>query len=484
MSEARIRSLAQRQSNIFSSSPSSRIRPREIPQTESNIFTPLPYQPKPMSYSREKYNRASICLGQYYDDNNEKANQKSDHSGLSPAGKKTGQCSSTKYLLGNDRSSFYKKSVDDNLGVPSEFQPKYSQDSAFDRKQKEFNDGHSPQREKPERKQIDENLTAKDRKFQDRVSVFDSNAYTAPPKQNNFVSSKPPLYDPGSRKSEILSSEVFEERRVVEYKRTCEADENEEFRRKNHMFSDLFGRPSNVEKGKVVPDREKVDRNTEPYDPRMHAHKVMSSQIDIGDSPKRPHRARTPQISEKPHPREPLSSSQRKQQDLSTSFTSHKAASKAELFDLDLSSVPRNIAASDIKDLCGGIHLVSLSLDIDNFTGNCRGTGKIKLRTNESSDITRLEKVLGSKGIKVEKPQESNGRKNNYHDVVGVSWHNSYDNKRAATPLGARETKMKNLESSVFGEGQKWSGQAVESFDGELSAQMLWKNTKNPRYNY
>jgi hypothetical protein len=134
-----------------------------------------------------------------------------------------------------------------------------------------------------------------------------------------------------------------------------------------------------------------------------------------------------------------------------------------------------------VKDLCGGVHLVSLALDIDNFTGKCRGTGKLRLRTSNPQDLARVRRVFAAKGIQVEKKVENVGRKNNYADVAGVNWHNSHEVQRNFTPLGARHSKMKNLESQVLGGGKKWVDQQVESFDGELSAQILWKNTKNPR---
>jgi hypothetical protein len=439
-----------------------------------------------MTYAREKYNRTNICLGSdYVEDISSESCKARPSSNLSPAGKRTGQDNNTKYLLGNDRSSFYKKSVDSNLGVPAEFIPKYKQQSAFDRKQNEFNDGFSPKREERVLQDQDIYLTAKDRRLGDQVSIFDSNNYERPAREVRKEPSKPPVYNPNMRKSENLSSDVFQNRQVHEFRRPEAVAENDDARRKNHNYSDLFGRAASPSKLPSNPsDPCKSHQNKSDYDPRGQGTRMLSSQIDIGDSPRRSTRARTPNIQEKPRFQDFTSSGQRKQEELSTSFASYRPSgpsANAEVVDLDLFAVPAEVAAADVKDLCGGVHLVSLALDIDNFTGKCRGTGKLRLRTSNPQDLARVRRVFAAKGIQVEKKVENVGRKNNYADVAGVNWHNSHEVQRNFTPLGARHSKMKNLESQVLGGGKKWVDQQVESFDGELSAQILWKNTKNPR---
>ena len=499
MSEARIRNLAQSQSNIFTGGPpaqkvsSIKVNSRDSFQTESYIFTPEKFQPKPMTYAREKYNRATICLGTDYEQvdpcrsSNAVQSPSRVHSGLSPAGKRTNQESSTKYLLGNDRSNFYKKSVNDHLGVPDNFEPIYDKSSAFERKQREFNDGFSPKRQEKVLQDQDICFTAKDRKLNDRVSIFDSNNYSIPtkPTVNPGASSsaKPPTYNPGTRKSEILSSSVFEERRVHDFKRPETVQENDDERRKNHNYSDLFGRPTSPSKP-VERIRNQGNRKDEEYDPRNQANKMLTSNVEIGNSPRRIDRARTPNVVQKERPKDFTSSASRKQEELATSFTTYKPPGNPQVIDLSLASIPSNINSNDVKDLCGGVHLVSLALDIDNFTGKTRGTGKMRLRTTNEEDLSKLRRIFAAKGIQVERNQENLGRKNNYADVAGVNWHNTFDNKRASTPGGAREIKMKSLESNVLGGGSKWVERPRESFDNELNAQILWKNTKNPRNYY
>lgn len=479
MSEARIRNLAQSQSKIFENSPVERISRRDNPQSQSKIFTPLPYRHKPLTYARAQYERTSICLGT---DKQERQSPSPPRpaSAYSPAGKRTNQISSTKYLIGNEKSTFYKKSVNQNFGVPDQFEPKYSRDSAFERKQKEFNSGFSPKKGEGDEGMHSEreNLSAKERKLQDRVSFFDSSDPKVVPKQvERKVENKVEVYDPKNRKGEILSSDVFGNRTVHEYKRPLEVRENEDDRKKNHLFSDLFGRNASPTrekvKDKLVPTENyynaKSRQNLE-YDPRGQTSKHLASQIEIGEGTVKNQRNRpmTPQYTQVESRSMGIQNN-----------TSIATPGPAKLSDLELCNVPGHFNASAIKELCGGLHVVSLTLDIDNFTGACKGSGSLKIRTNNPSDLTQLSQTLKSKSIQIKEKQENLGRKSNYAEVSNVSWHHPFDYKKSSTPLGARESKMKNLESSLFSSQIKYSPKPTESFNNELSAQVQWMNTKN-----
>ncbi|OMJ69701.1 hypothetical protein SteCoe_32511 [Stentor coeruleus] len=489
MSEARLRNLCQSKSHIFSSaSPSISQRTREIPQTQSKIFQPSQPEPKNMTYARYQYQKTTISLGNEPTSYREPTKE-ANFSDMSAAGIRTNQNDSTKYLIGNDRSTFHRKSVNDHLGIPKDFSPKYTKDSAFERKQREFYDGFSPNKDKPivENNYQEEFTSAKARKMQDRVSVLDTKKYNQEFHDSPKENTRPPLYNPNYRKNETFSSNVFEERVVQEYKKPAETKENDNERRKNHLYSDLFGMepvnqvPHPTEK--LQPASHFLTTSSKPnpnYDPRDQTMKNLSSSIDICDSPNKVPRVRprTPQNTYQPRFVDSFpSSSQMKQQELATSF-SRQNPGKAEVFDLELVSVPNNIPASTIKELCGGVHVVALSLDVDNFTGKSKGTGRLKVRTNENKDISRIERIFKSKGIEIKEHQENVGRKTNYSDISSVNWHNPYEYKRNSTPCGAKETKMKNLESAHFDGQHKWVDRNVESVDGELLAQMQWKHIK------
>ena len=481
MSEARIRSLAQNSSKIFSGSQPERIKQRENPQAQSKIFKPLNIIPKPLTYARAQYEKTTICLGKDKNDLDVDSPPR-NHPNLSPAGRKTGQAASTKYLIGNERSNFYKKSINEKIPVNENFEPRYANQSAFERKQKEFNNGWSPEREEKTIEKSFSVLSAKDRKMQDRVSIFDQKVYEMQESERRRAEADrkenvQPEYNPKDRRAENFSSEVFEKRKVNEYKKPLEVLENEDTRKKNHMFSDLFGRASSPTREKVKDRLIPTDhyfaaygRQNLDYSPCFQTNKNLSSQINFGETSQRTDRQRpqTPNLAPPaalqpsaptPNPAQPQSS--------------------AELYSLDLSSISPETTSSSLKELCGGVHVVSLILQIDNFTGQCQGTGQLKVRTNDLSDLSRIEKVFKSRGILVKTSQLSLGRKSNYSEVSNVSWHHPYDYKKTSTPVGARESKMRNLESTFF-EGQvKWTARQTESLKHELSAQLLWSNTKN-----
>lgn len=495
MSEARLRGLCQNRSHIFSSaSPLTNYKTREIPQTQSKIFQPSKPEPTNMTFAKCQYHKTTISLG---NDSTayQKTSRENNNTKMLSAGTRTNQSQSTKYLLGNERGTFYRKSINEKLGKPKEFSPKYSITTAFERKQKEFYDGFSPSKEQPvQDESCEEKLTAKERKRQDRVSILDSKKYESNINDSSKENIQPPPYNPAYRKGESFSSSVFGERVVQEYKKPKGIRENDDERKKNHLYSDLFGMESGCKtdrpKEKLQPASHFLNCASKPnpnYDPKGQTKKTLASSIDIGNSPNRVPRARpkTPQISYEPKYRDSLpSSSQMKQQELSTGL-GKQTPNKAELYDLELKSIPSEMPLSTIKELCGGVHVVALSLDIDNFTGKSKGTARMKVRTNETKDIERIERIFKSKGVSVKEHQENIGRKTNYADCSNVNWSNPYQYKRAVTPCGARETKMKNLESTHFEAQHKWVDRRVESVDGELLAQLQWKHIKTasrPRY--
>ena len=68
-----------------------------------------------------------------------------------------------------------------------------------------------------------------------------------------------------------------------------------------------------------------------------------------------------------------------------------------------------------IKQMCKGIHIIGIHADIDNVTGNCLGTAKLKVRSYpSSSEIEKLKLNFVEKGLEVSYISLSKGKKNNY----------------------------------------------------------------------
>ena len=102
-----------------------------------------------------------------------------------------------------------------------------------------------------------------------------------------------------------------------------------------------------------------------------------------------------------------------------------------------------------MKDLLEGLHIIYLSLDLDHLSGYCKGTGRIKLRSNYYSDVEVLQTKLYKQGIEAVVDYSSKSRKNDFTDFFTENWRKS-PSKANASPSRAREAKLKSLESSIF----------------------------------
>jgi hypothetical protein len=71
---------------------------------------------------------------------------------------------------------------------------------------------------------------------------------------------------------------------------------------------------------------------------------------------------------------------------------------------------------STIKRLCQGLHVVDINADIDNVTGECSGTARVKIRSYPNTyDIEKLKSNCLDRGLEVSYILTSNGKKNNYN---------------------------------------------------------------------
>lgn len=67
-------------------------------------------------------------------------------------------------------------------------------------------------------------------------------------------------------------------------------------------------------------------------------------------------------------------------------------SSKPSVVDLALYGLPEHFQAMDIKKLSGAKHIISATVEEDNFRGICTGTGRISIRLNqgENGDTVKL----------------------------------------------------------------------------------------------
>ena len=245
MSEARNRRTLHFKSDIFEEGPAERrAQSANSKRFEpSLIFVPLESSFKPLSYSREKYHQKTDIFFKNCEKTSDfvetpaktlvyKENLNKHIS--RPAGKKE-KTVPIGNILGNDPNSYYPKSSK----IFKNFEPKYPETTPLQRKEKEFF-GEFRSRDQRIQK-IAEKIekSAKERKKNNLRSVFDTNEF----KENVFsVNNQRVQYDPLVRKHEILASAVFEDKKLQAYpKFVIKEEENEEKRKKNHLFTDLSG---------------------------------------------------------------------------------------------------------------------------------------------------------------------------------------------------------------------------------------------------
>ncbi len=76
----------------------------------------------------------------------------------------------------------------------------------------------------------------------------------------------------------------------------------------------------------------------------------------------------------------------------SLNFYSQAKESTPEIIDLVVSNLPKNFDEQSLRKVSGSKHIVSAVVDVDVFTGSCKGTGRIQIRLNhgETADSVRL----------------------------------------------------------------------------------------------
>lgn len=66
-----------------------------------------------------------------------------------------------------------------------------------------------------------------------------------------------------------------------------------------------------------------------------------------------------------------------------TKYYDKQNLATGQVLDFDLQGLPNSADSIDIKKAANVKHVISSDVDIDNFTGNCKGTGRLKIRLNE-----------------------------------------------------------------------------------------------------
>ncbi|CAG9311807.1 unnamed protein product [Blepharisma stoltei] len=537
MSEARNRLQAYNSSHIFTnddlSAPSQRTRtPQNFRKSDSNFLNNTSRE-SPNSriirntFANQKYNQRSEvldgCVEQAKTCKEEVKPAKIDTRTMSPAGVKPADidvsprprvCQTMKSsvftpssipaprisphkprdqesLLGSEPLVFYKKSINEHIETNEFFEPRYKEDSAAERKAKEFHGGLAIEIDKKSERNDSPIKTVKQLKEENLASShFETTrkSYDNPKilKENNEQIG----FSPERRKAEMRSSAIFDDRKVVEVPKDQIEKPDDSLRRKDANYSDLFGNshysPKKKITEKLISATEKWTESVSPlnksqgYDPKTQLYKNLrashesSEPVTIQTENSEPEK----QIHNMPN----CSPAKRlKAKELVSSFQDFKDYSNytpvlskdLNLIELDLKGLSSTMTDQDLKKICSSVHIVSARAEIDNFTGKCKGTGRIKVRTNSmrEKELKSLEMTLAEKGIAFKNPENEKKCSNKQA-------------KPKSQETSALVAKMKNLESSeVFGSAGRSSNQWRQSVkrvgtDEQFLSQLQWKMTR------
>jgi RNA recognition motif-containing protein len=76
----------------------------------------------------------------------------------------------------------------------------------------------------------------------------------------------------------------------------------------------------------------------------------------------------------------------------SLNYYSKAKEATPQIVDMVVSNLPKHFDEKALRKVSGSKHIISAVVDVDNFTGSCKGTGRIQIRLNhgETADSVRL----------------------------------------------------------------------------------------------
>ncbi len=278
---------------------------------------------------------------------------------------------------------------------------------------------------------------------------------------------------------------------MTKKKFTDKADEAE--RRNNHNYSNALGTgPTSPKKGPASPGRKphpdlvgdlksELKKDFTGYDHKVQKRNQLSSALDThsftspskqsGPAPKMQTPDKTGEMVKK-------QSRAAKVRDLSsdllgTGETTAKYLDKShknEVYDLDLKGLPANADKISVKTALGIKHVIEVTVNHDNLTNDCNGTGRVKLRLNPGENIEQVKLNLLKEGLGVQEHKENPNKKPAFTTAQTLR------TKSPTKEVRAIDAKIANLSSGggpdLFGSalGGQQASYAAKEHDGELNS--------------
>jgi len=367
-------------------------------------------------------------------------------------------------ILGNEGNAYYRKTVNEEIPV-GKFEPRYRQVQAHDMKHREFYGGDAPDAE--EYQEEVQSRGSADRKLDYlSSSVFPTDnprASTTPNRPTRLQSTRTP--DPRSQKDQSFN--IFGE--VKQERATARPAPQPQLRSTHQLSSNLFDR--NFEYS-PAPARDKLSastmdwRNVESEARRKDrdftveemAQDQLRSQLYVS----------APRMTAKENGDlgRPATSQVRtegrygaKNRDLASDMHPDNFYEQAypdstpTILDFDLNGLGAHMNAQELRKLCGNVHLVSASTDVDPVKDRCTGTGRVQVRVTRQTEpsLVTMKTNLAKEGISVTAHKENAGRKSNYSGTANVYWNDhrvEIEGRKKDEDLPpAKVAMMKNLES-------------------------------------
>lgn len=367
-------------------------------------------------------------------------------------------------ILGNEGNSYYRKTVNEEISV-GKFEPRYRQVQAHDMKHREFYGGDAPDaedhpEEPPSRSTADRKLDYLS------SSVFPTDgprASVTPNRPARLQSTRTP--DARSQKDQTFT--IFGE--VKPERSTARPAPQPQLRPSHQLSSNLFDRnfeySPNTARDKLsssTMDWRNVESEARRKDRDFTAEEMAEDQLRSQLYVSAPRRV----AKENGDLGRPATSQLRtegrygpKNRDLASDMHPDSFYEQAypdstpTILDFDLNGLGGHMNAQELRKLCGNVHLVSASTDVDPVKDRCTGTGRVQVRVTRQteSSLVTMKTNLANEGISMTAHKENAGRKSNYSGTANVYWNDhrvEIEGRKKDEDLPpAKVAMMKNLES-------------------------------------
>ena len=367
-------------------------------------------------------------------------------------------------ILGNEGGAYYRKTVNDDI-PEGKFEPRYRQVQAHDMKYREFYGSDAPEtntyHEEPQTRPTDRRMDYLS------SSVFPSDGQRTSVTPNRTTRPQSTL-TPDSRSERGQNFTIFGEPKP---ERTASRPTAQPQLRSSHQLSsNLFDRnfeysPATTRDklSAATTDWRNVESEARRKDRDFTAEEMAQDQLrsQMYVSAPRPVAAK-----ENGDMGRPATSQVRtegrygpKNRDLASDMHSDSFYEQAypdstpTILDFDLNGLAPDMNAQELRRLCGNVHLVSASTDVDPVKDRCTGTGRVQVRITRQTEqsLTTMKTCLANEGISMTAHKENAGRKSNYSGTANVYWNDHRveieGRKRDEDLPPAKVAMMKNLES-------------------------------------